>query len=127
MEKPAKLQTIGILQLISGILNLTLVWWLWFMLLSVGASVCAAFTMGFGIVTYICAIVPWLLIPIGIFEVVTGVFVLAKPEASRTLLTIAAIAEIVSIVFGGVVSCVVGIVALVLVNDSEVKAYHGKS
>ena len=63
------------------------------------------------------------LLPIGVLEIVGGIVGLTNPRGAGTVLRVAAMAELASFVFGGLVSGVIGVVVLGLLRDEEVVGY----
>ena len=112
ITKPGKVQTISILVLISGILNV-FGGGLLALLIIIG-------TLGIGI---LCA--PVLILPmiLGVVEIVYGINLLSDPPKVKELSQPIAILEICSILFANVFAVVVGIISLVFINDDEVKSY----
>lgn len=112
ITKPGKIQTISILVLISGILNV-FGGGLLALLIIIG-------TLGIGI---LCA--PVLILPmiLGVVEIVYGINLLSDPPKVKELSQPIAILEICSILFANVFAVVVGIISLVFLNDDEVKSY----
>lgn len=112
ITKPGKVQTISILVLISGILNV-FGGGLLALLIIIG-------TLGIGI---LCA--PVLILPmiLGVVEIVYGINLLSDPPKVKELSQPIAIFEICSIIFANVFAVVVGIISLVFLNDDEVKSY----
>jgi hypothetical protein len=98
-DKPWQVPTLGVLRIVSGVLNVT-----W----------------GLGLFIFV---VPLLLIPFGIMEIMSGANLLAArpkyPDNNRTL----AILEIVSMVACNPISFTIGILALVFSAHREVEAY----
>lgn len=112
ITKPGKIQTISILVLISGILNV-FGGGLLALLIIIG-------TLGIGI---LCA--PVLILPmiLGVVEILYGINLLSDPPKVKELSQPIAILEICSILFANVFAVVVGIISLVFLNDDEVKSY----
>ena len=112
-QKPGLVQAVGIMTLVNGILNI-----LW------GIGV----TIGLMAALVTICLVPLGLLPIilGIFEIIFAVKLLATPpqpvQPSQTI----AILEICCILFGNVISLVVGILALVFYSDPAVKEYFAQ-
>lgn len=110
--KPGKVQTIAVLTLISGITNI-----IWPILLYTITSFATIFVG--------CLFLPFFVPPIilGIFEIIYAAKILPNParpvKPSQTI----AILEIISLLTGNLVSAATGIVALLLYNDPEVKAF----
>jgi uncharacterized membrane protein len=105
--KSQKVKAIGILMIISGIINL---FW--------GAG------LGAGLAFTICC-APWGLLPIvlGIFELVYGIRLMGfdTKRAPFATVQVVAVLEIVAILAGNIFSLVIGIINLVLLNEPEVR------
>ena len=112
ITKPGKVQTISILVLISGILNV-FGGGLLALLIIIG-------TLGIGILCTPVLILPMIL---GVVEIVYGINLLSDPPKVKELSQPIAILEICSILFANVFAVVVGIISLVFLNDDEVKSY----
>ena len=122
--KPGALVGIGVVQLVSGALNVVLMWWFMGTVAGTVGGMCTALaTLGVFPIGVLCGFVALVLLPIGIAEIASGIVVLAAPASSRTFATVMAVIEIVSLLFGGLISAVAGIVALILLRDEEVKQY----
>ena len=108
--KPSKVQTMGVLILISGILNI--VWGGILALLGV-----------LSLIGILCA--PILLLPmvLGVFELIYALNLLAEPPKVKKPSQTIAILEICDFLFLNIFAVVVGIVSLILSNEDEVKAY----
>jgi hypothetical protein len=112
MTKPGKVQTLSILIIISGILNIF------------GGGVIALLiiigTIGVGL---LCA--PILVLPmiLGVAELIQGLNMLADPPRGKGPSQALAIFEICSILFGNLFAVTVGVVNLVYGADAEVKTY----
>lgn len=112
MNKPGKVQTLSILIIISGVLNIF------------GGGVLALLiiigTLGIGL---FCA--PILILPmiLGVAELIHGMNLLADPPRVNEPSQAIAILEICSILFGNLFAVVVGGVNLIISSDQEVKEY----
>lgn len=108
--KPAKVQTIAILVLINGILNI--VWGGILALLGV-----------ISLVGILCA--PVLILPmiLGVFELIYALNLLAEPPKVKEPSQAIAILEICDILFLNIFGVVVGVLSLIFINEEEVKAY----
>jgi len=113
--KPGMVQTIAIMTLINGILNILY-----------GLSVTAAIVLGTFFVGIFCAPVTILPVVLGIFEIIYGAKLLANPPKPVKPSQAIAILEIIAVVSGNVVSAVVGILALIFYGDANVKAYFAR-
>jgi hypothetical protein len=112
-EKPGMVQTIAIMTLVNGILNV--IW---------GAGATLGVTLG---VVTLC-LVPLTILPLilGIFEIIYAAKLLSNPPQPVQPSQAIAIMEICCILVGNVISLVVGILALVFYNDAAVKDYFAK-
>ncbi len=114
--RPAKVQTIGILMLISGAVNIC-----------IGLGIVAGFLLS--IVLICCIPVAALPLALGIFEVIYGLRLIGsgqEPVQRDTLQTVA-ILEIASILCSNMIAFLAGIVNLLLLNDPEVMGYINKA
>jgi hypothetical protein len=114
--RPAKVQTIGILMLISGAVNIC-----------IGLGIVAGFLLS--IVLICCIPVAALPLALGIFEVIYGLRLIGsgqEPVQRDTLQTVA-IFEIASILCSNMIAFLAGIVNLLLLNDPEVMGYFNKA
>ncbi len=115
MEKPGKITALGIMTIVSGVINVVTG-------LGLTGSVVIG-TLGIGLLCAPITILPSIL---GVFEIIYGIKVLANPPEPLKPSTTLAIMEIVTILFLNIPSVAIGIVALVLYNDDEVKNYFQK-
>lgn len=69
---------------------------------------------------FICGFWGLILVPVGIVEIIAGIYGLTAPKKSATVLKISAGLEIVAMVAGGIISLIVGILSLVFLRDPEV-------
>lgn len=109
-NRPAKVQTMAVLVLVSGILNI--VW---------GGIL--ALTGLITIVGILC--LPILILPmvLGVFEMIYALNLLAEPPKIKHPSQALAILEICNVVFLNIFSGVVGILSLIFISEVEVKEY----
>ncbi len=112
MIKPGKVQSLSILIIISGVLNILGGGFL-AILIIIG-------TLGIGLLCAPVLILPMLL---GVAEIIHGINMLADPPRIKEPSQVIAILEICSILFGNVFAVIVGVINLVFSNDQEVKQY----
>jgi hypothetical protein len=113
--KPQKLEWIGILMLVSGVINI-----------SAGFALVIGLTLS--VVLICCAPFGALPLALGIVELIYGLRLIGdsrEPVERQTLQTIAAL-EVATLLFSNMVCGVIGIVNLVLLSDSEVAGYFRK-
>ena len=110
--KPSKVQTMAILVLINGIINI-----LWGGLL---ALLIVIGTIGIGL---LCA--PILILPVvlGVVELIYALNLMADPPKVEEPSLAIAILEICSILFVNLFGVVAGVISLIFINDEEVKSY----
>lgn len=124
-DVPQNYKTAGILMLVSGIMNL---------LAGVGIGVFLAFyitviavsTFGLGIFCYVCCLWPLVPLVFGVFELIVGMNMMnGKPQKNAVLISILGIVVgALNLTMGvGIVPMIMEIVATVMLNDAEVKAW----
>jgi hypothetical protein len=109
-KRPTKVQTLAVLILVSGILNI-----IWGGILAL-----------IGVITVIgilCA--PLLILPmvLGVFELIYALNLMAEPPKVKNPSQALAILEICNIVFLNIFSAVVGVLSLIFFSEEEVKDY----
>lgn len=135
-QTPARLTQAALLQLVSGLINVFVMGALVTVLLgTVGGGVgsfcgtivaavgCPLGCLGF--FGWICGVWGLVLLPIGMLEIAGGAMGLMMPESAGTVMRAAALAELASFAFGGVISGVIGVVAMGFLRDPEVAGYLG--
>lgn len=124
-DVPQNYKTAGILMLVAGIMNilaslaLGVVLFIYITAIAVGS-------MGIGIVCYVCCLWPVVPLAFGIFELITGMNIMnGKPQKNAPLVAILGIVMgALNLAFGvGVIPMIMEIVATVMLNDAEVKAW----
>jgi hypothetical protein len=90
------------------------------MTLGMVLGICTFFIGGLGA---ICGIFAFLLVPVGIFEIVSGIIGLTNPKAGVKIMQICSYVEMGSILLGGLSTAIAGGVAMAMLNNPEVKAY----
>ena len=129
-EVPEKVRTLAIVQLVTGIIDVFFGWALATCLWYIGATACTAVTgictagmCPIGIVAYLGTFAAFLILPIGLLEIVAGILGLTNPKQIPILPKIASVAGLVGLLFGGLTSAVGGGVAMYLLLDPEVKGF----
>ncbi len=115
LQKPGMVSALGIMTLINGILNI--MWGLG------GTLAIVLGTIGIGLICAPITILPSIL---GIFEIIYAAKLMSNPPQPVRPNQTLAILEICCIIAGGVISTVVGIVALVFYNDPSVRDYFAR-
>lgn len=125
MKTPSRLTGAAIAQLVSGVVNLFGMWALASMFyMTVCGGITALITAGACPFGTVCGFAPWLLIPLGLLEIIAGILGLASPRSAVTLIKVTAVLEIVAIAAGGLGSLVAGIIAIVLASGQEVNNWR---
>jgi len=109
-QKPSQIQTIAVMCMVDGILNI-----LWSITLAGGLIATLA-----GIICVPIAIYPFVL---GILEIIYSSKLMADPPNVDAPAQYLAIMQIANILVGDIISLIIGIISLVLYNDSQVQAY----
>ena len=111
-SKPAKLQTIGILMIINGVINI-----------SIGAGLVMG--LAASVIFICCSPLGALPLVLGVFELIYGIRLVGTSQVPVTFSTLqtVAILEILAIFASNPISLVIGIVNLVLLNDPEVRGF----
>lgn len=112
-DKPGLVTALAILTLVSGMINIM-------------AGLGAAIGMALSVVLLCIAPLGLLPIVLGVFEMLYAIKLLSSlPQPVRPNQTIA-ILEICCFLFGNILSCAVGVVALVFYSEPAVKTYFAK-
>ena len=131
---PHKLQIIAIVQLTSGLINVLVMTALVTLSLSAAFGSVGTFCGGIvaslgcplgclGFFGWACGLWGLALLPIGILEAIAGAVALVNPDNARTLVRAAAIAEMASLLFGGIGSAIAGVAVWSLLKDPAVVGY----
>lgn len=123
-ELPEKLKTTAILQVVSGALNLMIMWWVVSMTAGLVGGVCTGIiTLGACPIGVVCGLPGYLLIPIGIFELVAGIMGLTNAGSAGKVMRVAAWVELASLLVGGLLSAAAGVFGLLQFKEPEVVGY----
>ena len=118
---PDRLQTAGIIQIASGALNIFFMAGMaYFGLAMVFGLITAIMTCGLMPVGVLCGFLGFLLVPVGILEIVSGVLILTDNEMAPNLANITSIVQKASILCGGVGSFAMSFVVDGMLRDPEV-------
>ena len=115
VEKPGMFNAISIMSLVNGIINV-----IYGLALTAGI-VCS--TLGIGLLCAPLTILPTVL---GIFEIIYAAKLLSNPPKPIQPSIVLGILEICCVLWGNLISPVVGILNLVFYNDDSVKAYFAQ-
>ncbi len=123
---PEAARNAAIAQLVTGFVNIFVMTWLawvgWGALASVSAFL-TAFLGGCGGLVGCCGWSACLFLPLGIIEILAGIMALNNNPTALGLSKVVAYLEIASILLGGIVSFIVGMVAIIMLNKPEVEAW----
>ncbi len=112
IEKPSNINAIGVMNLVSGAINIL-----------VGGGLTIGIVLGTLFVGLVC--LPLTIAPavLGVFEVLYGVKLMANPPQPVKPSKAIAIAQIITFLYLNVISGVIGILSLTMYTDPEVEAY----
>ncbi|MCA9490168.1 MAG: hypothetical protein KC621_09595 [Myxococcales bacterium] len=133
-QVPQKVQIAAVVQIVSGVVNMLL------MALSVSTVLAGVAGVAGGLIgallsavgcplgclfafSWMCGLWGLALLPIGILEVICGAATLMDPDSGGPFLRVAMITELVSVIFGGLVSFGAGFVVMGMLRDPEVTAF----
>ena len=121
---PDKLNTAAIIQIVSGVLNVFFMGTAVYMVVGLGGgTIILMCTMGLCPIGYICGFAGFLLAPVGMFEILSGIMIMTKNPAALKIQRIVSIVQKVAILFGGIGSIIASFVVDGMVNDPESLAY----
>lgn len=117
-QVPQRLKMAAIAQIVSGLINITMGWW---MSSCIVGNFCGLFTLYMG--GQLCGMVSCLILPLGLVEIGAGAYALMQPREGAGVARIVSFLEIFALLGGGLVAVLAGIGVQVLLNDDEVAAY----
>lgn len=117
-ETPQSLRIAGVVQIVSGSINLLMGWWIGNCVIG---GVCGMVTLFFG--GQLCGFASCLLVPLGLIEIGIGAYTFASPREAAPIQKWVSYLEIASVLVGGLGSLVAGIGVLVLQGRDESVAY----
>lgn len=125
-EVPPTLKASAVVQLVSGVVNLLVVSWLAsFLWVSVGGTVSMFFmamcTLGLCPLPIgsLCGFVGFLIAPLALLEIGSGIFGLVSPRAAKPMLIVVGVLEVLCLFLVNPVAFVAGLVSLGLVITSR--------
>ncbi len=124
-EKPSQVQTLGVLTLVSGIMNCVYALSITVVYISVLIPGIVA-TLGIGLIGILCVPLFFLPAALGIFEIIYATKLMANPMRPVMPNKTIAILEICMILGLQIFGPVVGILALVYYDDQKVKDYFAQ-
>lgn len=119
-QPPPQIKQAAILQIVSGVITMTVMACTAWLTIGGVLAVCTFFLGGLG---GICGLVALVLMPIGLFEVISGIYGLTNPENAAPVMKICSYVEVVGLLFGGLSTALAGGVALTMLSQPEVTAY----
>ena len=123
-DPPSQFKTIGVINLIGGVLNGTLGFFIAGMIWGIAGT-------GLGTVFLMCGcpigfalwLVPFVMPLVGLLEILVGVLILAAPGAVKGIMRFVPFLQFPSILIGDFISPIIGGISLFMLSDAEVKAY----
>ncbi|MBT3219499.1 MAG: hypothetical protein HN348_10440 [Proteobacteria bacterium] len=114
-----KILAVGLTQIVSGMLSLSVMALGWFFMGGTAGGFCSMFICTIcsgGIcplpVGALCGFIGVLPLILGLIEIISGAVLLGLQEKAKTFALIVGVAEILSILYGGVISLIAGIVVV---------------
>jgi hypothetical protein len=126
--RPSKVETIGIMMLISGIINI-----LWSLggalIILINLTAIGVATFGIGCLCFPILLFPLLQLGLGVFEIVYGMRLMSPAAETVTYgrLQMITILEMVCIISGNIFSLVIGILNLIFLGEPAVQAYYKRA
>ena len=121
---PDKLNTAAIIQIVSGVVNVFFMAGVSYMVLGMGGGIITAIcTLGMCPIGVLCGFVAFLLVPVGIFEILSGVMIMTQNPNALQIQRYVSIVQKVSVLFGGVGSIIASFIVDGMVNDPESLAF----
>ena len=123
-QVPQQYKTLGIANLIGGLVNVTFGAFIASMIWSMGAGTCTTVcTFGLCPIGFMFGFVGMLVWPVGMIEVVIGLLTLAQPESVKGANKFLPFVQFGAILLGDIVSPILGVVGMMMTRDPEVAAY----
>jgi len=121
---PDKLNTAAIIQIVSGVINIFFMAGVSYFVIAMGGGIITAIcTLGMCPAGVMCGFAGFLLVPIGIFEILSGVMIMTSNPNALKIQRYVSIVQKVSILFGGLGSLIASFVVDGMVNDPESLAF----
>ena len=123
-QVPQQYKTLGIANLIGGLVNVTFGAFIASTIWSLGAGTCTTVcTFGLCPIGFMFGFVGMLVWPVGMIEVVIGLLTLAQPDSVKGAYKFLPFAQFGAILLGDIVSPILGVVGMMMTRDKEVAAY----
>ena len=124
LRTPAQIRTAATLEVVSGGVNLLLTWWLASTAMSCGfGTITSVFTLGMCPFGLFAGFLSWLLIPLGLLEILAGVLVLTDSRNARIFLPWLPFLQVASLLVGGLSSAIFGLATWIILRDPEALAF----
>ena len=114
-----KILAVGLTQIVSGMLSLSVMALGWFFMGSTVGGFCSMFAcaiVSLGMcplpVGIVCGLVGVLPLILGLMEIISGAVLLGLQEQAKKFALVVGVLEILSIIYGGVLSLIAGIVVV---------------
>src|SRR4051812_41171223 len=129
-QPPEQLRNAAIVQIVGGVIDLLIGWFLASCVWSIGGTlvgtVLTVCTLGMCPVGMLCSFggfFGFLIIPLGILEIISGVVGLTSPQSAGTLMRITAALGVAGLLLGSVTSLVSGATVLMMMRSADVRGY----
>ncbi len=126
-DPPSQFKSVAVMNLIAGVLNLSvglgIAFTIWSVIGTVGGTCLLMITLGLCPIGYLVMFIPALLVPVAFVELIVGIIGLVSPEAIKGFMRFVPILQFPCILLGDVISPIVAGVSLMMLSDPQVKAY----
>lgn len=124
VDAPPQIKTVSALYLVAGVINISFGWIIASSLWTFGAGMCTGLlTCGACPIGVACGVVAFAVIPVGLVEIIAGIIGLTNPDGAKGLISMLPFGMVPSILLGDIISPIVGVLALVMLRNDEVRAY----
>jgi hypothetical protein len=121
---PQAVRTLAIVNVVGGLVNATLGWFLATAILSAGGTLCSSMcTLGLCPLGGLFGMFGILAVPIGLAEAGLGLATLLSPESMRPFLRLLPYGQLLGVFVGDFISPALAIAGFALTRDQEVAAY----
>jgi hypothetical protein len=123
-QVPQQYKTLGLANLIGGLVNATIGGFIASTLWSfVGGTCTAVCTLGMCPIGFLMGFFGFLVMPLGLAEAAVGLITMLSPQSTRPLWKFLPYLQFAAVVLGDFVSPILGLVGLTMTRDPEVAAY----
>lgn len=121
---PEQLKSLGIANVIGGMINMTMGWAIGSMIWSTGGALCTGVaTCGACPIGGMCGLFSMLIIPLGMVELGIGIALMTNPQPVKGVLPYLPFAQFGAVLLGDFVSPILGVIGLTMMKNPDVAGY----